>query len=340
LPADIPGKYLHKEKTDASHRTKVARFLQPVVAVKGCPAIELEPATDNKPAVMSKPYLRVHCSFQSTSSTNFSTVNALNSCAVSRRRKDRGTGKNKRSWAIEMNDARELYLESYSRVDSIDHLIKNCNLKYISWKYWHSAMLHALGLAIVTAYDMYKECATASLQEWKLAENNMMSFKEFRLKLGTQMLEYDPKKKQLPGDEMMCSYVQQSKEQRRKRSSGYTITPVELRAASATKKSRLCGDLNKLTDHISSKVGYKDKRNCVVCGQACYTKCELCGEFMHFGAGKNNNMNCHIDWHNTMMFGLCRKDMSTYHRRPMSEWKTPTKAQKKTNTLLMESYMN
>ena len=55
--------------------------------------------------------------------------------------------------------ARLLYLKSYSRIDSIDHLIKQCRVAYRSWKYWHSPANHAKALAIATAYDMYLELA-------------------------------------------------------------------------------------------------------------------------------------------------------------------------------------
>jgi len=100
LPFGVPGRYFHKQKTLSSQRTKVARFLQPVIAIK-----------EDEDAL----FRRVHCSFQSTSSCNISTVNALNKCKLS----------------------------NYFRVDLMDHLIKNTNLAYRSWKYWHSAMLHA-----------------------------------------------------------------------------------------------------------------------------------------------------------------------------------------------------
>ena len=81
LPSGVPAKYWHKEKTDSSPKTKVARFFQPVVAVK----------TVKSKNGMNK-YTKVHVSFQSTSSCNLSTVNALIEC--------------------------------------IDHLIKNCCMKY------------------------------------------------------------------------------------------------------------------------------------------------------------------------------------------------------------------
>ena len=95
LPSGVPGKYLHKQKTLASQRTKIARFLQPVVAIK-----EDE----------DRSFRRVHCSFQSTSSCNISTVNALNECKLYTEPRQRGSNISKRVWGIEMNEARRLSL--------------------------------------------------------------------------------------------------------------------------------------------------------------------------------------------------------------------------------------
>jgi hypothetical protein len=50
-----------------------------------------------------------------------------------------------------------LYLASYGVIDTIDSLIKRCNLYYVSWKYWHSCKLHVQALGLVVAYDMYCE---------------------------------------------------------------------------------------------------------------------------------------------------------------------------------------
>jgi hypothetical protein len=135
LPKEILEMYLHKKKTDSLPRPNAARFFNPMVAVKDVAAV------DDK-----KGYRRMHTSFQSTSSCNISTVNALISCNMSIRRRERGRGENKRYWGIEMNHhARSLYLRSYSRIDCIDHLIKNTRIFYRSWKYWHSPVLHAKG---------------------------------------------------------------------------------------------------------------------------------------------------------------------------------------------------
>ena len=62
-----------------------------------------------------------------------------------------------------MNAEGDLYLGTYSIMDSIDHLIKICPLKYFYWNYWHAPMLHAMVLAIVIAYNMYLDLAEGNI---------------------------------------------------------------------------------------------------------------------------------------------------------------------------------
>ena len=83
LPGGIPSMYFHKGQTAVTDRSKASRFLQPVVAVK----TTRFPREDAR-----KNYTRVHVSFQSTSSCNISTVNAVNSVARDVRKKERGKG--------------------------------------------------------------------------------------------------------------------------------------------------------------------------------------------------------------------------------------------------------
>ncbi len=101
-----------------------------------------------------------------------------------------------------MNDARMMYLQSYYRIDTIDHLISNCNMFYRSWKYWHSPMIHGKALAVVVAYDMYLECSEGELEPaWKVEKP--MDFWSFREKLSEQMLQYKPTRRKYPGDANM-----------------------------------------------------------------------------------------------------------------------------------------
>ncbi|KAG7341224.1 hypothetical protein IV203_023175 [Nitzschia inconspicua] len=133
-----------------------ARFSQPVTAVKVY-EIDASNANDNK-----QYYTRVHVSMQSTSSTNFSTVNAMNENKKWIAKKDRGraTNKTKRVLRIEMNSARQLYLKTYGQIDAVDSMLRKCRICNKSFKYWHSSKNHALAMAVVFAYDMYPDCTT------------------------------------------------------------------------------------------------------------------------------------------------------------------------------------
>jgi len=117
LPGKVKAEHLHKLLTKSEDRPKAARFENPVVLVK----------RDKEKWGNS---VWVHTSFQSTSSCNIAHVNAINSCSLFAATKERGRNIFKRSWAIEMNESRQLYLAMYGKVDRIDHLIKNCNLYY------------------------------------------------------------------------------------------------------------------------------------------------------------------------------------------------------------------
>jgi len=346
LPSGIPSKYLHKQKTDSSKRSKVARFYSPVVAVKDFPAKD-----DN-----SSPYRRVHVSFQSTSSCNIGTVNALNQCSLTVHKRERGYNENKRIWGIEMNAGRELYLGTYSRIDSIDHLIKNCRLKYRSWKYWHSPMLHVTSLAIVVAYDIYLEVCEGKLdQDWKV--NYPVDFWTFRDILSIQMLEYEPKNRKYLGDDAMRVCTKQTKKSRttneddsstmrsgRKRTRGRP-SAADLQGAKAAREfvraksgrganSRLCGDLSRLDKHLKSvETSLKHPKTCRVCGGDAYSICGLCGVPLHFmpSKGKNANKTCFIDYHDDCFFGLAREDNKVSNTKK-SDWVYPTVAKKKENS--------
>lgn len=151
----------------------------------------------------------MHTSFQSTGACNIGHVNAINSCSLYAQKKERGQAIFKRQWAIKMNESRQLYLNTYGKVDKIDHYIKNCNMSsryelnvivvlcmyalfYYShsfswngrsWKYWHVPMNHGKALAVTTAYDMYLECAEGNLNsDWKVSKP--VDFHRFREKLG------------------------------------------------------------------------------------------------------------------------------------------------------------
>lgn len=77
---------------------------------------------------------------------------------------------------------------------------------FCSWKYWSSAKDHILTLAILTAYDIYKECVTEMLAKAAIGDDKdevkLLSFlHDFRDKLSEQQgLGYAPTDTLYPGD--------------------------------------------------------------------------------------------------------------------------------------------
>jgi hypothetical protein len=349
LPNGVPADYMCKKKTSNEARPKAARFNQPINLVKIVAADE---------AANKKAYVRVHTTFQSTSSCNISTVNALNECGMYVRKRERGRKANKRFWGIEMNDARELYLGTYSRIDSMDHLIKNASMFYRSWKYWHSPMLHGKSLAVVVAYDLYLEVAEGKLDSaWEIEEP--VDFWTFREKLSIQMLAYSPTHDKYPGDKGMRASTQQSRRQRvaakdftlqRRRvgrpPSADGVEPVSgssataasngvtlhhLNRASSKRDSRLCGDLTRLQRHMESAVtGKHHGKKCLVCGEMSYSTCKLCGDKpLHFfpRKGKSAGKACFIDYHSDSFFGLASDDRTVVNSS--ARWAPPSQTKRR-----------
>ena len=252
-----------------------------------------------------------------------------------------------------MNSARQLYLGTYYRIDSIDHLIKNCRLKYRSWKYWHSPMLHAMALAIVIAYDIYLEVAEGQLDEdWKLA--HPVDFWTFCDVLSIQMLEYDPKNCKYRGDDSMRVCTKQKKMSRKeaadsegssgsKRSRGrpsavskqlaFETSEFKKAKFGRGENSRLCGNLFRLEKHIKSvETALKHPKSCKVCGGDAYSICGVCNVPLHFipTKGKHTGKICFFDYHDDSFFGLARDD-SKLSNAKKSDWAYPTVSKKKEN---------
>ena len=154
----------------------------------------------------------------------------LNNIMLYGREKERGRGSYKRKWVIEMNEARQLYLATYGTIDTLDSRIKQCNVWYKLWKYWHAAKNHGYALAVSIAYGIYVECAKLDLclellgykqrtnqttnQTTIISPPVIKSFIEFKEILSQQGLEYDPSNLRYPGDKHMRKNTARSKKRR------------------------------------------------------------------------------------------------------------------------------
>ena len=177
-----------------------------------------------------------------------------------------------------MNNARRLYLSTYGRIDIIDHLIINAYVWYRTWKYWHALNNHAIALATVTVYDIYRECCELPIEKgWLVSSKDQLDFFSFREKLSSQMLNYSPKKLLYPSDEKMRMVTVMLKSDRAKRQPPTdTISLSQFRAAKRTVNSRLCSDLDKLCYHVKSIQQLNKPRIRAWCGLQAYSACGKC----------------------------------------------------------------
>ena len=157
----------HKVATAPSDtKACVACFNNPINVVKNVVVTPAKGRLQGAEGQLTTPtihYTRVHVMFKLTLSCNKITVNTLNQNAFFVVQMEHGRGKQKRKWVIEINDARQLYLATYGRIDTIDNLINKCQMYYCCCVYWHSSKNHGLSLAVVIAYGMYKECTSEPL---------------------------------------------------------------------------------------------------------------------------------------------------------------------------------
>jgi hypothetical protein len=385
LPTGVPGSYFNKNPTpNTDKKAKVGRFNHAITAVKTVPIIAplLVPTALNEddleaPLGTGDPvascvagtisngpiptsYTRVHVSFQSTSSCNIACVDSLNQNTRFVTKKERGRGEQKRQWGIENNDARQLYLATYGRIDTLDAYINRCRMYYRSWKYWHAAKLHGDAMAVVVAYDMYCECTkeAAAREAFGITDDDkfeILDFHQFRDRLSTQGLQYSPLNTKYPGDAKMRSVTQQKKrkrvvsdvdssprkrgrprkgEEKAKPSELVTLKQLDAGKMNGNFKSRLTGDLRAFKKHLLSMKRDKHPKICKWCGANSYTYCGICKKFLHFfpSRGPNKGKACFVDHHNTTCFGLAREDMALLGKKK-SEWKRPSEAKKRANAI-------
>ena len=233
--------------------------------------------------------------------------------------------------------ARLLYLKTYSRIDSIDHLIKKIQMRYNSWKYWHSPANHGKYLAVTVAYDMYLEYTEGELNvDWKV--NKPVDFHNFCDILSRQMLSYDPKNEHYPGDTNMRVVTQLSrkrrhspqKESRESNLSGERTSMNQYRQA--IQEKWFCEDLSFYEKHLCSLNITKHRVKCFVWGNLCYKKYVIYKVSLHHfdRKGDGHGKNCFLQYHSSNYFGICFGDRALPNMSA-KEWKPWTKPELRHN---------
>lgn len=123
FPRGMPSKCMCKLDTNSTARPKAARLENPILPTK---------KVEGTGSVLQ------FATFQSTSSCDFTHVNAVNQCNLFAGVRECGRGKHKQQWGIKMNEPRQLHLNACGKVDTIDHMTKNCALFYLQVSYFQS----------------------------------------------------------------------------------------------------------------------------------------------------------------------------------------------------------
>jgi hypothetical protein len=234
-----------------------------------------------------------------------------------------------------MNEGRDFYLHTYGAVDTADHYISNCNIYQRSYKYWHAAANHGKALAVVTAYDMYREVCEGKLEpDWK--EEKLLSFEDFRFKLANAMMDYCPTHQALPGDQLMRAVVTLPKMNRKRSSSSCSDeypTKQDYQAHKVGgKNARLCGNYSHFAHHVQSRQSLTNPKTCAYCGEPCYNACGVCVDskgkeiplHWHTGRGGCSARTCYVKFHNDLEYGTAKNDWKAAGLAKKSEWKEPT----------------
>ena len=331
FPKQLKAHVNHGKVKPGCPRAKAARYENPIVAISQVESTET-----------SKAYTKTLVSFQSTGATNICGVNNLPSCRLYVSTKSRGSGLTKRTWGIEQNEGRQIYLGNYYAVDNVDHMVQIAMIRYITWKYWHAPFLHGLSICVVAAYDMYIECCEGELDsDWFVDEKSRMSFREFRLTLSEQMLKYNPANESLPGDEFFRAWTRRPKRARSTassrasastfdRSSGVSVDNFKkAKTASRTKPPpRLCGNLQHVKAHLATMKRTTNLSPCEVCGEKVNWKCMICNKYMCVNSNRKwTGGQCMLTYHDDSFFGLSRSDKQELHGKRKMDWVPPTSRQ-------------
>ena len=356
LPAECGKEYFHHIKqVTVDHRSRMARYEQPIVAVK-----KVTPPD-------GKPFNIVHISFQSTGSTNITAVNALSQVQLYVREKNKGQEGSKRIWAIEMNEGRDLYLKLYGGVDKIDQLLKEWGIQYVTWRWWHAPKNHALAITCVMAFQMYEDCASGEVDpDWKV--DKPLTHDDFRQKLGEQMCKYTAADRMYPGDQFCHKFTRlsQAKRQQRKKMQIDSLEKCDddqfrvsynhfldaKNPRGRDKIPRLCGDdLEMLKAHLRSFETSGSRGVCQVCGRIAFKVCKLCEQTRNDGKQvyccfrdpkeegktvKENHVSCCMDLHNDYYFGLTLNDRRELFGDHKTGFKKPTKSEIQKNKAHIE----
>ena len=287
----------------------------------------------------------VHCSFLSTGPTNIVGVNAFPTVTTYTQQKQRGRGEKKRIWDIEMNEPRKMYLTRYGVIDRIDARLRRLKLKLLSRRYHLAAMLNGFGLAIVDAFNIYRDLAEGNYgNEFKVEK--LQSQEDWVMSASVDGMNYSSLNERYPGDGSTRRVKQSSKKKRRRSnnnnnegssnddsdnddngngSTGYAKRRAAKDAKIKVRMNAMANNMSQLHGHWSiTKTKTTSPRECHFCGGYTYKSCAIClvplctssiratkQKTSKKSKTLSSRSDCHHNYHNPALAGLAKFDSST-----------------------------
>ena len=110
------------------------------------------------------------------------------------------------------------------------------------------------------------------------------------------------------------------------------VTAAQVKKAKRWGNSRLCGNMDKLCNHVLSIEKTKKSRVCMCCGKPAYTLCRKCKDesrrlvALHYNSkgGKGKGLICFYHYHNDSCFGLGKNDSTLLLKGKKGDWEPPS----------------
>ena len=149
--------------------------------------------------------------------------------------------------------------------------------------------------------------------------------------MSTQMLSYHLKKQLYPGNEkiqVVTSMTRTGQAQSSKKRKGPVATKLQVKKAKRYGASRLCGEIDKLCNHVSHIRSVKKLLVCVWCelptysiyGKCKYGKGKPIPLHYNLKGPKTKGSLCFYHYHNDSYFGLGKNDGSIFLGMKRSGW--------------------
>ena len=214
----------------------------------------------------------------------------------------------------------------------MDARLKRLRLKVLSRRYHIPATINGFGLAVIDAYNIYRDLADGNYgDEYKLEKP--LSQEDWVMTASKEGMLYTTTDFMYPGDVLTKSYMRTPKKRKKNTNTPKASTATntssgvkrKIYALAEEKRQRhrnaLVYNMNEFESHVP-RVNSSWSMQCQFCGGKTYWQCSKCEVFLcaprDVSKGKTSrNQKCHYRYHNPLLLGMAYCD----HHEDRTNWK-------------------